>query len=334
MASRIQTRCLVLSDTHGEALHHRKVQESIDVVFHCGDLTEESKLDEFETTIRLLQGIDAPLKLVIPGNHDWSLDDAMFEKKIAEMKPSQEDLKLVEKVYGRVGEAKQLFANARETGVHLLSEGIHRFELTNGAVLTVYASPFTQSVNDWGFQYHPDDDHVWAIDDTVDVAITHSPPKGVLDYISSRERAGSASLFAAIALARPQMHCFGHIHDSWGAKMVAWRDEPGDTISHFTAIDNEQSTTIESLSTLRPTKSDNARDIEEKGSRRDSHDEKGYCAANRTATRGKETLFINAAIEGAEDFQQHWPWLANLSLPAALDRTFSKETRSHEAPEH
>lgn len=325
---------MVLSDTHGEDLHHRKLQESIDVVFHCGDLTEESKLDEFKATIRLLQHIDAPLKLVIPGNHDWTLDDAMFQKKIAEMKPTQQDLKLVEKVYGRAGEARQLFEDAQETGIHLLSEGIHRFELTNGAVLTVYASPFTQSVNDWGFQYHPDDDHVWAIDNTVDVAITHSPPRGVLDYTSSRERAGSASLFAAIAHARPQMHCFGHIHDSWGAKMVAWRDELAENISHFNAIDNEKSTTIESLSTLRPTKFDEARDVEEKESRRRNHDEKGRCIANMTATRGKETLFINAAIQGAGEGEQYWPWLTNLSLPAAPDRTFSPATQSGEAPEH
>ena len=53
----------------------------------------------------------------------------------------------------------------------------------------------------------------------VDIAITHGPTKGVLDRKSSRERAGSAGLFAAIARSRPQLHCFGHIHEAHGVSI-------------------------------------------------------------------------------------------------------------------
>ena len=317
MASSILTRCLVVSDTHGEALHH-KVVDRVDVAFHCGDLTEESKLDEFKTSIRLLDNINAPLKLVIPGNHDWTLDTAMFEKKIDEMNPSQDDLALVEKYYGRFGEARKLFEDAQGAGIHLLDEGIHRFGLDNGAILTVYASPYTQSVNDWGFQYHPQEDHEWVINETVDVAITHSPPRGVLDYTSSRQRAGSPSLFAAIARAKPQLHCFGHIHESWGAKMVTWRDEIGEFPSHFTAIDNDDSVVIESLSNLRLQKFDAPNDIEEKELKRRAYDGKGHCFADGRVDCSRQTLFVNAAIEGVEKGQQQWPWLTHLKLPAAF----------------
>jgi len=50
MESHISTRFLVLSDTHGEDLRLRCPAE-VDVAIHCGDLTEESKLDEFKTAI-------------------------------------------------------------------------------------------------------------------------------------------------------------------------------------------------------------------------------------------------------------------------------------------
>lgn len=77
MDAQIPTRVLVLSDTHGEGLHHMP-QDPVDVAIHCGDLTEESKLGEFEEMVGLLRQINAPLKLVIAGNHDVTLDIPMF----------------------------------------------------------------------------------------------------------------------------------------------------------------------------------------------------------------------------------------------------------------
>ena len=76
MSSPVKTRVLLMSDTHGQEFDRPLSlgNEKIDVVIHCGDLTEHSKLGEFETTLRLFFAIDAPLKLVIPGNHDWWLD--------------------------------------------------------------------------------------------------------------------------------------------------------------------------------------------------------------------------------------------------------------------
>jgi len=82
----IKTRFLVLSDTHGALLpENRKSKEPVDVVIHCGNLTQESKLKEFRTATRLLKSIDAPLKLVIAGNHDFTLDTPTFRSKIEEI---------------------------------------------------------------------------------------------------------------------------------------------------------------------------------------------------------------------------------------------------------
>ena len=66
MAATIATRFLILSDTHGEELIHSiPSEEQMDVVIHCGDMTEESTLKEYHTAIQTLKNIKAPLKLVI-----------------------------------------------------------------------------------------------------------------------------------------------------------------------------------------------------------------------------------------------------------------------------
>lgn len=315
MASTIATRVLILSDNHGEQLQ-RATLEHFDVAIHCGDHTEESKLHEFCSSIEMLKAINAPLKLVIAGNHDFTLDEPMFRKKISDVEPPL-DLELVKSVYGDFGEARRLFDDAKSSGIMYLDEGTHRICLENGALLTVYASPYTPSSSDWGFQYHPQQDHEWSIAPGVDVAITHGPPKGILDYTDSRVRAGSASLFAAIARARPQLHCFGHIHEAWGAKLASWRDIPdGDEPSHFTAIDNNRSVVVETLAGVHPRKFDDPEMIEEKKRKLEVYEQKGYCPVTLESGigRGSQTLFVNAAIEGPDDSAQQTPWVVSLDL--------------------
>nr|OQO20421.1 hypothetical protein B0A51_11162 [Rachicladosporium sp. CCFEE 5018] len=311
----IPTRFLVISDTHGDPLRHAKLTEVVDVVIHCGDLTEESKLSEFKTSIELLNAIDAPLKLIIAGNHDWTWDIPMFQKKLAEHDPPLED-ELVQKEYGRFGEARALFDNA--AGIVFLNEGMHRFELSNDASLNVYASPYTPSVNDWGFNYPPTEEHTWDIAGNVDVAITHCPPKGVLDRVAGSGSVGSPGLFAAIARARPLLHCFGHIHTGWGAKRVGWHVEAeiGDqALTHMTAIDGDTTVAIQNLAKLKA-------NVKSEGDEcTQSLRSKGFCATEMPAElAGKATLCVNAAIEGPDDASQQVPWivetwLARTSVP-------------------
>ena len=315
MDSHVSARFLIISDTHGEKLIHQPLDQ-VDVAIHCGDLTEESKLDEFRTSLELLRSIKSPLKLVIAGNHDFAMDIPMFKKKLADIKPPLED-DLVKREYGAFGEARELFENedTKAAGIVFLDEGTHQFTLANGAPLTVYASPYTPSLSDWGFQYHPQQDHDWTIDPGVDVVITHGPPKGVLDYTDSRQRAGSASLFGAIARARPQIHCFGHIHEGWGAKRVTWRDPVSKTPSHFTDIDNDSSVVIETLAEIQRRKFDTPEVISEKESKLKRYQQKRCCIADEPVKKGTQTLFVNAATEGKDDDSQQLPWVANVDLP-------------------
>ncbi|CAD0105847.1 unnamed protein product [Aureobasidium uvarum] len=317
MTSQPPTRILVISDTHGANLTTSNL-EPVDLIIHCGDLTQESKLDEYKQAISLLRSLSAPLKLVIAGNHDFTLDTSVFAQKLIEAKlqPPQKD-KAVKQAYGDFGEVRALLEDQREAGIIFLDEGTHDIELGDGCSLRVYASPYTPSkTGGWGYCYDPVEGHDWKIGKEIDIAITHGPPKGVLDYTYNKQRAGCSDLFGAIAKARPLMHCFGHIHESWGAKKVTWRGtECSELPSHFTDIDNDNSELIENLVTLRPGKFDSAAEKKLKKAKLRELVQPGYRHTAPTLQRGMQTLFVNAAIEGAETEMQQLPWLVELDLP-------------------
>ncbi|KAK2765826.1 hypothetical protein FQN53_006786 [Emmonsiellopsis sp. PD_33] len=314
----IMTRFLILSDTHGmEFTPETKPLQHADVAIHCGDLTDGSKLKEFQSALKLLGKLNAPLKLIIAGNHDFTLDIPLFKNKVEEAVPPL-DPELIKKEYGDYGEVNQLFKDAASMGIMLLDEGVHHFTLKNGASLTVFASPYTPSLGDWGFQYTRKVGHHFAITKDVDLVMTHGPPRGVMDYTLSRQRAGCSDLFAAVARNRPRMHCFGHIHEAWGAKLITWRDEISENPSHFTDINNEQSTVVEQLSTLRPSKYDTPDDVEEKRKNLEKYTDQRCYMTSQPIKLGVQTLFVNAAIQGVEnDYPVQLPWLVDIDLPKA-----------------
>ncbi|KAK3351121.1 Metallo-dependent phosphatase-like protein [Neurospora tetraspora] len=338
-----KTSFLILSDTHGK--DHIMPKVSVDVAIHCGDLTDHSKLEEFRSFLELLKSIDAPLKLVIAGNHDFSLDGTAFGKITEEATTRTEgkiEPELMKKEFGDVGQARQLFSDSEDENITFLDEGIHSFRLQNGATLTVYASPYTPSPNNFrevprlsGFQFKHDDGHNFSIstpdNKRVDIAITHGPPKGVLDRTCSNDRnkrGGCGQLFAAIAKARPRLHCFGHIHEGWGAKLVTWRGkEPTTTTpSHFTEIDNSASILIDSLANYKPRKFESEQDAKDRKKRKERLFRHGFRSTSHCKddkhplVAGQQTLFVNAALETIpedEEGKEHVPWIVELELPSS-----------------
>ncbi|CAG8080770.1 unnamed protein product [Penicillium salamii] len=304
IAPTIKTRILVVSDTHGlETPPDIVARQHADVAIHCGDLTTGSLLDEFKASIRYIQALNAPLKLVMAGNHDFTMDIPVFQKKVNDTKYLDQDL--IHRFYGVFGQARELF-DQDNLGITFLDEGSHSFRLENGALLNVYASPYTPSYGDWGFQYKPDDGHDYQIDNA-DLVMTHCPPKGIMDRTRSGERAGSTCLFTAIAQHRPLMHCFGHIHEGWGAKLVKWRDPISAEPSHLTDIDNEKSMLISNLASV----SGNA-EVEKLVAT-------SHCPGDlHPLQRGSDTLFVNASVEESGGLLIQPSWLVNLELPAAV----------------
>jgi hypothetical protein len=317
---KIRTRFLVISDTHGQDFpDDRKPLDNIDVAIHCGDLTETSKLHEFDSAIRLLKDINAPLKLVIPGNHDFTLDTPTYKRAIEEIPPP--DINLVEKEYGRFGEAKRLMESCTHEGIVYLTEGVHHFYLDNGAHLVVYASPYTPSDDCWGFQYDPRTGHEREINEQVDVFITHGPPAGILDITYRQEHIGCPELFKVVAQAKPLMHCFGHAHHSWGAELIKWQGPNPEESSSDATIDMDESVTIGVLDRLSPRSCDKLRVAWQKENRKMSVAyaravPTKHCARDELPiVRKDHTLFVNAAIQGSSSIPFNYPWLVELNLP-------------------
>ncbi|KAH8908093.1 Metallo-dependent phosphatase [Coniochaeta sp. PMI_546] len=361
----IKTRILMISDTHGltpspsteEELHYdsdgtlsstssnayppisstsdlvfisafRHPLPSADVAIHCGDLTKGSGLREYSATFSLLASLDAPLKIAIPGNHDMALDPVYWVNRYLRWEPEGE-LKQRRKGYPAV--VRGMIADARKAGVRVLvEEGTYDFVLGNGARLKVYASPWTPSYGGWPFQYHGR--HVFGIEEGTDVAVTHGPPKGVLDKTLFGERAGCRYLLEAVARARPRVHCFGHIHEGWGAKLQRWRVE-----GELVGMDEENSVVVEDLETLEGTGTDSPKTRTEKVARRNEWAERrarivDLCLPRegegsstdcsklpRPFEHGKDTLFVNSAIVNIAYEPRHIPWLVDLELPPATD---------------
>ncbi|KAM0333484.1 hypothetical protein ACHAQA_002146 [Verticillium albo-atrum] len=319
-SSNIKTKVLIISDTHGkkpledgpDELNDKPKQAyrcplpRADVAIHCGDLTLSSKVQEFEDTFAMIRALDAPLKIVIAGNHDIALD-------------------LRERYIKRPDAVAAIIEAAAQDGVHFLGEGTREFELHNGARLRVYASPMTPEYGGWAFQY-PYGEHEFDIQpgDT-DIAITHGPPKGIRDTCRTGDTVGCHELFSAVAKAKPKIHCFGHIHEAWGAELVTWKNlMPTPTRLHVgNAVDREQTQVLHSLRSLTPLHWDWEDDAQKKVDRR----EKMYrdkCVPIDLASDGpsplrdgEQTLFVNAAIMDIHYHPTNVPWLIDVDLPKA-----------------
>ncbi|KAG5944588.1 hypothetical protein E4U60_005856 [Claviceps pazoutovae] len=263
--SKVKTRILVISDTHGavpffstfpfpmgltpksmksrgfsletKSPFFRYPLPEADILLHCGNLTLHSDPHEFSQTLAVLRQHSAPLKLFIAGNHDTILDKN-FTSSSSSAARQRGLLDFEERDRKRVHD---LIEDARQSGVHYLTEGSYTFNLTNGAVFKIYASPWTPRNGRWAFQY--EGAHQFKIPNSVDVVMTHGPPWGICDAITEegdggvgsnsrlKERAGCRYLMQAIARAKPQLHCFGHIHEAWGAVCTYWDDEAASSAS-------------------------------------------------------------------------------------------------------
>jgi hypothetical protein len=261
--------------------------------------------------LHLLGNIKAELKLIIAGNHDISLDKDYF---LVEGGQIEEHRAALEIMTGSLAETM---------GVTYLEEGVHQFELKNGAQFSVYASPYTprDPLSPSGFQYGSSEDRfsapessrpAWAETSTtgrsviplgVEIVMTHGPPRYVLDKTHDGQNAGCEHLRRAIIAAKPLLHCFGHIHSGWGAERVAWKG----------------SITADEIQELELTEGDEEMILIREFYSRGRAQGQGYAeiplAASNGLIQGRQTLFINAAIDPDENLKpRNAPWLVHLRL--------------------
>ncbi len=144
-----------------------------------------------------------------------------------------------------------------------------------------------------------------------------------MDYTHGCERAGCRNVFAAVSEARPKVHCFGHIHEGWAARLVTWKDDRNSQPTHFTAINHEKSRVIENLAKLLPIRFDSEEDLERKEKEVGNHKQDRCCITSHCSgdeypiEHGEQTLFVNASVCDSEGELVQLPWVVDLELPTA-----------------
>ncbi|KIX96272.1 uncharacterized protein Z520_08050 [Fonsecaea multimorphosa CBS 102226] len=259
----ISTRILIISDTHAHlalppaddsgspvavVVPFHQPLPSADVLIHCGDLTMNGALSQHEAALSLLTSAKAELKIVIPGNHDITLDREYYAR-----------FPRLHATYDRysgdtLDQIRELYTGprARDAGIRYLEEGVAGFTLRNGARLNVYASAWTPEFFNWAFGYARDVDRfnpqlggggggsgpapapAFPVPEhgEIDIMITHGPPRELLDRVwrgvgkEGEEDVGCDHLRKAVERCRPRVHCFGHIHEAWGAVWKRWDVRP------------------------------------------------------------------------------------------------------------
>lgn len=199
-------RIVAVADTH---LYHRGlVVPDGDVFVHAGDLLRRGTMDELEVAAAWIARQPHPTKIVIAGNHDWA--------------------------FAREGDA------ARE----MLGDGVIYLEDSGATVkgLSVWGSPWQPEFFGWAFNKPrgPELAAIWEkIPEGLDLLITHGPPFGIGDRVSRENRQGCEDLRDRVAVVRPRVHLFGHIHEDGGTWV-----EHGTLFANVTCDEGERGATV------------------------------------------------------------------------------------------
>lgn len=162
-----------------------------DIIIHAGDFTSRGYSGEVEDFLKWYGKQDAPVKILVLGNHEVELSK----------KPFQEIQEMVE-----------------NQGIILL----HNSHTTVHG-LKIYGSPFSNEFGK-GWAYNANESMLAQmynhIDPDVDIIVTHGPAKGNLDLCPGGN-VGSQSLAHWINSVpwKLKLHVTGHIHESRG---VGW----------------------------------------------------------------------------------------------------------------
>lgn len=184
----------IISDSH--TYHDAiKIPDGIDILIHCGDNTIYGEIWEMKKFLIWFGNQKPRHKIFINGNHEVMVWKQNYTKQMVE-------------------DHNKGFL----TNIHYL-EG-ERLGLMG---LNFYGDPRTPEFFDWAYMYRREDGaRIWqGVPDSTDVLITHGPPAGIMDNVKptgiyDREKAGCDDLLEKVKEIKPKLHCFGHIHHTYG----------------------------------------------------------------------------------------------------------------------
>lgn len=181
------TRFVLISDTHN--LHDDVYLPDGDVVLCAGDITNHGDLADVYSFARWLTSFSFKKYITVAGNHDFCFEN--YKKT----------------------EAKKIL---EDYGITYLQDSYCKVD-----DYKIYGSPWQPWFYDWAFNLPRGEalKEVWSkISDDTDILITHGPSAGILDWAKNgNSSVGCADLLNRIKeLKKLKLHCFGHLHESYG----------------------------------------------------------------------------------------------------------------------
>jgi Icc-related predicted phosphoesterase len=185
-----------ISDTHNQHENLEFDGTEGDILVHTGDFTDFGNLKKLKKFIFWFQNQPFPIKILVAGNHDVSLD-----------KDTVGDREVINRVINTYVRTNPNFIYLDESGHEI--DGIK-----------IWGSPYTPGgPTKWAFQYFTDEEAEsrWSkIPEDTDVLLTHGPPFGILDKYKG-ENLGCPILYKHVTeRVAPVFHCFGHVHNGHG----------------------------------------------------------------------------------------------------------------------
>jgi predicted phosphodiesterase len=200
----MKKRITLISDTH---TRHGLIDPKLDLpggdlLLHAGDIMNSGyskrDIDDFCWWFNSLEHYDT--KVFIAGNHD-----RMFENDPERAREGYSPFKDI---------------------TYLQDESLDLWDEEDQQTV-IYGTPWQPEFYSWAFNLPkggPGLMSKWeAIPNDTDILITHGPPQGILDISGppyNEGNLGCALLRERVDLIKPKIHIFGHIHGSYGYKLV------------------------------------------------------------------------------------------------------------------
>lgn len=189
-------RLICISDSHTK----KTTIPYGDVLIHAGDLANQGTAAEIQDQVDWIASLPHQHKIVIAGNHD-----GFFDPRSRHASDVQHAIDFKGIRYLQHSSLTLTFSTAKDR-----------------RQLTFYGAPQIPACggDDFAFQY-PRSQDAWSgtIPRSIDVLITHTPPRHHLDLPHGM---GCQYLLREVWEVRPKVHVFGHIHAGHGRESVFW----------------------------------------------------------------------------------------------------------------
>ncbi|MCD6433990.1 MAG: metallophosphoesterase [Candidatus Diapherotrites archaeon] len=180
---------VAVSDIHGDLAKLEKFKQFLaeqniqpDALFVCGDLTHYGSYEDAVQILSSIKVISERLFAVVGNADRWEVAKALEEFNCSlNFRCTEFDGFRIAGASGSAGDVGEVIFTEKE-----LSNKLRALESCT----------------------------------PLEIFVSHSPPKNVLDYTANGTNIGSTAIREFIKKTKPKLHIFGHVHESTGSKVI------------------------------------------------------------------------------------------------------------------